>query len=191
MSEQEIHDICEKYDINNYTINSDGSIDVDGSVYLFNKNLDKLPLSFNKVNGYFDCSFNELTTLEGCPKYVGDNFSCFYNKLTTLEGCPNEVDGNFNCDNNYLKSLKGCPKYVGNRFSCSSNYLTSLEGSTERVGGMFKCSYNNLTSLEEYNGDYDMLICDNKDKLIRKQKMKNILSLYGKHNLIYTDDKQL
>ena len=34
MNEQKIHDICKVYNINNYTINSDGSIDVDGNVNL-------------------------------------------------------------------------------------------------------------------------------------------------------------
>lgn len=34
MTEQEIHNICKKLKIKNYTINSDGSIDVDGDVIL-------------------------------------------------------------------------------------------------------------------------------------------------------------
>ena len=74
MSEQEIHDICEEYNIKNYSINPDGSIDVNGDVIIVNKNLYKLPLKFNKVNGNFYCSYNKLTSLEGCPKYVGGNF---------------------------------------------------------------------------------------------------------------------
>ena len=39
-------------------------IDVDGDVYLFKKILTNLPLKFNKVSGYFYCSYNQLTTLE-------------------------------------------------------------------------------------------------------------------------------
>ncbi len=38
------------------------------NVNLCNKKLTKLPLKFNKVNGYFDCSSNNLTTLEGSSK---------------------------------------------------------------------------------------------------------------------------
>ena len=130
MTEQEIHNICEKYEIKNYSINSDGSIDVEGSVYLFNMNLDKLPLKFNKVGGYFGCSNNKLTTLEGCPKEVGDTFYC------------------------------------------SSNKLTSLKGGPEKVYDMFYCGGNPLESLDGYNGNYDMLDCDNKDGLILKEKRK-------------------
>ena len=55
---EDIHKICEKYDIKNYTINGDGSIDVDGDVDLWNKGLDELPLKFNNISGDFICSLN-------------------------------------------------------------------------------------------------------------------------------------
>ena len=67
--------ICEKYNIKNYTINPDGSIDVNGSVDLSQYKLIELPLRFNKITGYFDCSNNNLTSLKGCPRWVGGNFS--------------------------------------------------------------------------------------------------------------------
>ena len=60
--------ICEKYNIENYTINPDGSIDVAGDVNLDNMKLTELPLTFNKVTGSFDCVNNNLTSLKGCPK---------------------------------------------------------------------------------------------------------------------------
>ena len=71
MNEQEIHDICKKYKIKNYTINLDGSIDVEGNVNLSNRELDKLPLKFNRVSRIFSCSRNFLTTLENSPIEVG------------------------------------------------------------------------------------------------------------------------
>ena len=45
-----------------YTINSDGSYDVIGNVYLHNKGLTKIPVKFNMVTGYFDCTYNNLTS---------------------------------------------------------------------------------------------------------------------------------
>ena len=87
----EIDNICNHYNIRNYTINSDGTIDVDGSVNFSNKKLRKIPLKFNKVSGSFYCYENELTSLEGCPNYVGSVFSCGFNELTSLDGCPKEV----------------------------------------------------------------------------------------------------
>ena len=114
MTNQEIKDICNYYRIFGYTINPDGSIDVNGSVKLSNEGLIRIPIKFNKVNGYFFCE---------------------YNKLTSLQYSPEKVDGTFYSHDNPLESLDG------------------------------------------YNGNYDMLVCDNKDGLILKEKRKEKLKL--------------
>ena len=162
---------CERYEIKNYTINDDLSIDVDGSIGLYNKNLEHLPLKFNYVHGGFQCNRNKLKSLEGCPKTVGGDFVCYGNKLKSLEGCPQSVggdfycftndietlkgspqtvDGDFYCDNNELKSLKGCPQTVGGNFYCNNNKLVSLEGCPQTVNGNFGCEDNELKDLEHF-----------------------------------------
>ncbi len=175
MNKQEIHDICTEYNIKNYIINSDGYIDVDGSVYLYNMDLTEIPLKFNKVSGVFDCSDNLLTTLKGSPKEVGGDFNCSVNNLNSLEGSPKQVS-HFYCDNNQLKTLKHSPNYVSNDFICISNELINLNGIGE-IGRKIICSGNPLESLEGYNGEYDKLECDNKDGLILKMKRKNKIKL--------------
>jgi len=79
--EMNIESICQEYDIQNYTINSDGTVDVDGIVDLSRRNLSKLHLKFGRVTGNFYCYNNKLTTLEGCPKVVGGEFYCYDNPL--------------------------------------------------------------------------------------------------------------
>jgi hypothetical protein len=143
----EIDIICKKYGIENYTINPDGTVDVDGNVNLNKKDLKELPLKFGTVRGYFDCGYNQLTTIEGSPKVVGGYFYCSYNQLTTLEGAPKVVGGWFNCSYNQLTTLEGAPKVVGN-FDCRNNQLTTLEGAPTEVNGYFYCSHNQLTTLE-------------------------------------------
>ncbi len=104
---EDIDKICREYKIRNYTINSDGSIDVDDDyVNLSNKGLTKLPLKFNKINGIFDCSYNELTSLEGSPKEVNSTFYCYNNELTSFEFSPKIVRGGFDCDNNNIKTFE-------------------------------------------------------------------------------------
>ena len=110
--------ICKQYGINNYTINPDGSIDVDGSVNLYNKGLTELPLTFNKVTGYFDCGSNNLTSLKGCPRWVGGNFYCNRNQLTSLEFSPYYVGGYFNCSSNQLTD-NYCDIEIGGSFFTS------------------------------------------------------------------------
>jgi hypothetical protein len=157
-STKSIDDICKEYGIQNYTINPDGIVDVDGDVSLSNKGLDKIPVKFGKVTGTFGCDDNQLTSLEGCPTETGGDFWCYNNQLTSLEGCPTEVSGSFGCSNNQLTSLEGCPKIVGGNFLCGNNQLTSLEGCPKSINGNFLFPNNLLTTLEgcptEVGGDF-------------------------------------
>ena len=120
-------EVCEKYEIKNYTINDDLSIDVDGGVYLDERNLEYLPLKFNYVSGDFNCDQNELESLEGCPITVDGNFDCYRNKLITLEGSPSVVNGNLICYVNELETLEGSPKTINGNFLCFVNKLKDLE----------------------------------------------------------------
>ena len=151
-SKEDIDSICKKFGIKNYTINEDSTIDVDGNVYLRNKGLTKLPLKFGKVSGYFDCSFNQLTSLSGAPLSVGGDFYCGDNQLKSLEGSPLSVGGDFYCSYNQLNSLEGSPLSVGGNFYCSDNQLKSLSGSPKSVGRDFNCSDNQLKSLSGISG---------------------------------------
>jgi hypothetical protein len=140
--------ICDFYDIEDYTINDDYSIDVNGDVDLSHKGLSKIPLKFNKVSGSFICNYNELVTLEGAPNTVGYDFYCWGNKLTTLEGAPNTVGYDFYCWGNKLTTLEGSPNTVGGDFDCRNNKLINLEGAPKEVGGYFDCRNNKLINLE-------------------------------------------
>ena len=148
-TKEEVIEVCRNYQIYNYTINDDLSIDVDGDVDLHNQGLGKcLPLRFNYVGGDFDCSNNELKTLEGSPQTVDGDFYCYRNNLKSLEGSPQTVGGSFNCYRNNLKTLKGCPQTVDGNFYCNINDLVSLKGSPQTVNGDFNCHHNELKSLE-------------------------------------------
>ncbi len=81
----DIESILKRYNIKNRTINEDGTVDVDGSVDLYEKGLTKIPVKFRNVSGGFFCGFNQLTSLKGCPKEVGGNFLCAYNQLTIYQ----------------------------------------------------------------------------------------------------------
>jgi hypothetical protein len=155
--------ICKKYNIENYTVNDDGSIDVDGNVDLLWYRLTELPLNFNRVTGYFNCSRNKLTSLKGSPRWVGGYFYCSHNQLTSLEFSPDYVGGYFSCYNNYLTSLEFSPDYVGGWFGCGMNKLTDNYCDTE-IGGSF------YTSLKQ-----DGLTNDNYKEFQKMYKRKKIL----------------
>jgi hypothetical protein len=127
--------ICKQYRIKNYTVNDDGSIDVNGDVELSFKDLTELPLTFNKVSGSFDCDYNKLTTLKGCPRWVGGSFYCYNNRLSSLEFSPDYVGGNFYCEWNKLTDNL-CDTEICGKF------YTSLE-----QDGLTKDNYNEWRKL--------------------------------------------
>lgn len=131
----DIHALCKKYNITDYTINNDGTIDVMGDVNLRDKKLTQLPIKFNKVSGDFNCNINRLTSLIGSPSTVGGKFTCTSNlKLTSLEGGPSIVGGDFGCSANKISSLIGAPSSVGGDFYCSKNLISSFEGLPKHIG---------------------------------------------------------
>ena len=149
---QQIIDWLDKYQVKNYTLIPNEKygfvIDVSGDVDLRSRKLFNIPVKFNKIIKGFDCSNNNLISLEFCPKVTGGSFYCYDNQLTSLEFCPQTVSNNFNCGNNKLTSLEFCPQTVIGGFYCHSNQLTSLEFSPQKLGGDFYCNNNKLTSLK-------------------------------------------
>jgi hypothetical protein len=105
------------------TINpKNGLVSVVGDVNLKEEiKTSQLPVSFEEVAGYFDCSHNQLDSLEGAPRDVGRVFSCNNNRLTDLKGAPTDVGTSFSCEDNPLASLEGAPMKVGNNFWCDYN----------------------------------------------------------------------
>jgi hypothetical protein len=124
----------------NYTINDDGTVDVDGDVYLLRKNITKLPFRFGKVTGNFGIDHNDLETLEGSPYYVGGKFSCNVNKLKNLIGSPGEVGGDFECSNNSLSSLEGMTPEIGGDFICYDNPDLTEFDSISNIEGNIYCN---------------------------------------------------
>jgi hypothetical protein len=82
--------------IKKYTINDDLTVDVDGSVFIvhffsdFNK-IPFIPIQFNTINGNFDCSHNNLTSLKGCPFKIKKDFNCHNNDLKDINDLNSKI----------------------------------------------------------------------------------------------------
>ena len=165
----QIDEICKKYNIKNYTINPDGSIDVDDGVNLYNYRLAKLPLKFNKVNGYFYCSINELTKLEGSPVEVNGSFYCNSNKLTSFKYTPKIIRSIFDCRSNNIKTFEYFPRFVKADFLCDNNPI-------EEVWKLFK----DWTKIELLN-DFDVFRDEDTDEpSIFIERLNDFLETIGK-----------
>ena len=127
-------------DKSNYKKYVGRNVNVKGDVDLSNLHLKELPITFGKVGGGFDCSYNKLVSLKGCPSKVDGDFDCSRNNLVSLKGCPKEVRGFFECSWNELESLEGCPSKVGGNFDCYCNkkqFTIDEVNSLCDVGGEF------------------------------------------------------
>jgi hypothetical protein len=136
-----------------FDVNSDGTINVNGTLKLKSK-LSKLPVKFKKVTNDCDFAYNELTSLVGCPQYIGDNFYCSNNKLTTLIGGPQFVGWDYYVGLNPLENLEGISENTSIRgvFSCTWSRtlpllrsLVALHGVTIIGGRMVETIINDIT----------------------------------------------
>jgi hypothetical protein len=144
-----IIEICTFYNIRNYSINLDGSIDVDGNVNLFRRNLLELPIQFGTVTGSFNCVDNTLTSLNGSPKNVLGDFNCSHNLITSLEGGPVAVGGDYCIGANKLLDLTGCPNFIGRHLYIEGSMISTYSGEVDmEIEGIVYLNASNL--YEEY-----------------------------------------
>jgi len=148
-NKDDLDSICKEYRINNYTINIDGSINVNQNINMVNKKITKLPpVKINKIFGTFNCSYNNLTSLEGSPEEVLEgSFNCSNNEIISLVGGPKKVDYDYKCSINILQNLEGSPERIGHSFMCYNNRITTLVGGPKKVGYTFNCTNNRIDSL--------------------------------------------
>ena len=119
------------------SITDDGLVSLTDSCSLKFTDTHYLPIEFSNIEGCFDCSNSELTSLIGAPKMVGRDFDCSINLLTSLEMSPHYVGAGFDCSRNELTSLRGGPKIVNSYYDCTKNELTSLDGAPISINGYF------------------------------------------------------
>lgn len=139
-------EMLEDWGVENYDAKRDGFIhiydEINKEVKLNNLQLTKLPFYFHRnVNNIFHIAFNQLTSLEGCPPLTYA-FDCSHNDLISLEGGPKQTWGHYACNHNKLQTLKGAAEFVDGYFYCDDNQIISLEGAPRIVTSYFSCEDN-------------------------------------------------
>lgn len=131
-------------------------VDVLGSVNLFEKDLKKIEVKFNTINGAFDCSMNELKALNGCPHRVNGNFFCYSNLLTNLVDGPEYVKNDYLCFANQITCLLGVPEIINGDFDCSFNKIKKLQYCPKNIKKIFLFNDNLIESLS--NMDFPTVV---------------------------------
>lgn len=145
----DLKDELDLYGIKNYTINDDGTVDVNGNVIIFRghpfrSKHTKIPFKFGKVTGNFLCNGNALESLEGSPYYVGGDFSCGNNSgLKNFKGSPVEVACNFIATGlSNLESLEGLSPEIGGSLYIHKNPKLKEIDSISNIEGAIFCDVN-------------------------------------------------
>jgi len=121
-SEVPIRKWLDKMKIENYKINPDFTIDVhlrsngrNANVNLDSKGLTELPeyIQFNNIEGSFWISNNKLKSLRGCPFSIKNYFDCSNNNLSSLEYFPKKV-GTYERYDNKMKGNSNGVDCTGN-----------------------------------------------------------------------------
>lgn len=136
---QKINNWLKRFNVENFTINADNTVDVAGHVTLDDMNWKQLPVKFNKVDGSFVCFGNLLESAENLPSEVTGELILTHNNLTSAVGGPRVVGGDANYSSNPLESIEGLPTTIGGSLICENcDTLTSLRGihkTVKRVAG--------------------------------------------------------
>jgi hypothetical protein len=128
--------------VKEYNINPGGTIDVTGSIFCSMQKYKIIPFRFGVVKGDFIFRNSALVSLENSPRRVEGTFDCSYNNLIDLYNGPIYVGKNYDCSNNLLISLNGIPSIIHGDLDCSNNKLTSLNSKPNIIDGYFDCSGN-------------------------------------------------
>lgn len=154
--------------IKDYAINEDLIVDVNGDVNLrcneLLTDLRRIPMKFGSVSGEFDCSNNNLTTLENCPHTV-KKFDCSENSLTDLKHCPLNITLDFYANNNKLSTLIDFPKSIKNlsTLDFSRNNIYDIDNINHLEVSYLRLHYNNLNYIQKFpNVTYELRIEKNK-----------------------------
>ena len=94
---------------------NDNNIIVKGNLYVFDDNITKIPVKFYKLIGNIywygqidGFKSGNLKTLENFPDIVTGSVSIYKNKnLTSLDGCPKYIGESLYCDNCNISNIDG------------------------------------------------------------------------------------
>ncbi len=159
------------HDVENYVINDDDTVSVNGDIELINLQYKRLPVTFKEITGNVTIVASRLETLAGLPQTINGDLEMNKVKVLDWTGCPAIVKGSVHLessivngfggdalrevgkgvylDYSVIESLKGFPPLVRGALSLRSSSVKSLEGleNTHVMGNFSLQEVKNVTNL--------------------------------------------
>jgi len=128
----------------------DGKISISGPVLSFEcsgENITSLDISKNSMLEMLDCSKNNLTSLDVSKNTKLKKLDCFSNSISSLSVSKNTILEMLNCSDNRISSLDLSKNTELFELRCSNNKLSSLDLSRHNSLQEVHCDNNQLSSL--------------------------------------------
>jgi hypothetical protein len=91
-----------------------------------------IPVQFRRVKGTFSVNGCGLINFHGCPETVDGTFACWSNPATSLEGCPKNVGNDFDArwlfGVSNLSGIHKIVKKIGGAFTIPNTVTSSVLG---------------------------------------------------------------
>ena len=128
----------------------DGKISISGPILSFEcsgENITSLDISKNSMLEMLDCSKNNLTSLDVSKNTKLKKLDCFSNSISSLSVSKNTILEMLNCSDNRISSLDLSKNTELFELRCSNNKLSSLDLSRHNSLQEVHCDNNQLSSL--------------------------------------------
>jgi hypothetical protein len=136
-----------QFNIYNYVILDDLSINIKGDVYLNHTDLREFPIQFNEISGSFICANNQLNSLKGAPRIVGNSFDCSNNQIISLVGGPKIVGKNYDFSYNQVSTLEGLPSSIKHDLVAYENPIVNFNSISQNIGKNIYIDYQTFDKL--------------------------------------------
>lgn len=184
---ENIEEVLNKYNIKNYTINKDGSVNLTSDVSFFNKDIDKIPFNIKSSTGIIDFSYNNLTSLEGCPE-VAHSIFFSRNKIKEIDCVPMESKL-LSLSNNEIEELNFPEGFNSGEIILRHNKIYDLKGIPSSFNGKIFLQYNPIDALFKSKDGSDVNTFNSLN--IIKGKKVNLKRLKYFYNIIGSDEIEL
>lgn len=182
---ENIEEVLNKYDVKNYTINKDGSVNLTGDVSFFNKGIDKIPFEIKSTTGIIDFSYNNLTSLEGCPEVAHSIFFA-RNKIKEIDCVPMESKL-LSLSNNEIENLNFPEGFNSGEIVLRHNNIYDLKGMPSSFNGKIFLQYNPIATLFKSNDGTDVNTFNSlniiKDRKVNLKRLKYFYNIIGKEDI--------
>lgn len=169
-----IEEVLDQYNVVDYSINNDGSVNLTKDITFFKKNLDKIPFSVSKAPRILDYSFNNISSLEGSPEECDTIFYAM-NNISDLKGIT-ITSRLLSLSNNKIEKLNFPKGFKTDELLLNHNNIYELTGIPINFNGKILLNHNPIETCFKTNDGKDVHIFNSlkiiKDKKVNLKRLK-------------------